>query len=176
MNAVLQELDAQCRDLMAAEGVVPADATIQHLADVCYVGQSYHLDVPLHLENEQPLDLLYQDFNTTHDRVHGHATDAPVKVVNLRSIHSLGRKGSLVDNEFNAKDADSLKGHRFVLFTDAETPTRTAIHQRERLSLGAYVDGPAIIEQADTTTVVSIGWRATVQTSGDMLIERITLT
>jgi len=174
MNAILHDLDAQCRDLMAAEGVSPADASVQHLADVCYVGQSYHLDVPLYMENDKPLDRLYQDFKITHDRVHGHATDAPIKIVNLRSVHSLGREGNLVANEFNAKDADSLKGHRFVLFTNAETPTRTAIHQRERLSLGTYVDGPAIIEQADTTTVVSIGWRATVQPSGDILIERIT--
>ena len=62
-----------------------------------------------------------------------------------------------------------------VLFTDAEVPARTAIHQREQLAPGVHVDGPAIIEQADTTPVVSLGWRAIVQPSGDLIMERIAL-
>ena len=160
---------------MAAEGVVATDASVCHLADVCYVGQSYHLNVPLHLDDAQPLDRLYRDFKAAHDRVHGHATDAPVKVVNLRSVHSVGRDGDLVLDEANSGGTGSLKGHRMVLFAEAEALARTAIHQRERMSTGAHVDGPAIIEQADTTTVVSLGWRAIVQPSGDLIMERIAL-
>jgi len=175
VDASLQDLDAQCRDLMAAEGVVSANTSVCHLADVCYVGQSYHLDVPLHMDNAQPLDRLYQDFKAVHDRIHGHATDAPVKVVNLRSVHSVGRDGDLVTDVSKAEATDSLKGYRWVLFANAEAPSRTAIHQRERLASGAQIDGPAIIEQPDTTTVVSIGWRAAVQPSGDLILERITL-
>ena len=175
LNARFRDLDAQCGDLMAAEGVVATDASVCHLADVCYVGQSYHLNVPLHLDDAQPLDRLYRDFKAAHDRIHGHATDAPVKVVNLRSVHSFGRDEGLVVDEFKAGGTDSLKGYRMVLFTDAEVPARTAIHQREQLAPGVHVDGPAIIEQADTTTVVSLGWRAIVQPSGDLIMERIAL-
>src|SRR6185437_315221 len=41
----LRDLDRRCAELMQAEQV--DDATVSHYADVCYVGQSYHLEVPL---------------------------------------------------------------------------------------------------------------------------------
>ena len=45
MDTALRDLDARCSALMAAEGVT--DQEIRHFADVCYIGQSYHLEVPL---------------------------------------------------------------------------------------------------------------------------------
>ena len=58
-----------------------------HFADVCYIGQGYHLEVPLHLDAADGLDLLYEDFLATHERVHGHAVAAPARFVNIRTVH-----------------------------------------------------------------------------------------
>ena len=170
--AALENLDTRCHQLMEAEGVSTSDTEIRHLADVCYIGQSYHLEVRLHLDDTAPLDRLYRDFKIVHDRVHGHATDAPVKIVNLRSVHSIGRGEGLGVDGYGTDCPDSRKGHRSVLFANADGPRETAIYQRERLAPAERIDGPAIIEQPDTTTIVSVEWRAIVQDSGDLIVEK----
>ena len=172
VGAALENLDTRCHQLMEAEGVSTSDTEIRHLADVCYIGQSYHLEVRLHLDDTAPLDRLYRDFKIVHDRVHGHATDAPVKIVNLRSVHSIGRGEGLGVDGYGTDCPDSRKGHRSVLFANADGPRKTAIYQRERLAPAERIDGPAIIEQPDTTTIVSTGWRAIVQDSGDLIVEK----
>jgi N-methylhydantoinase A len=175
VEAMVAELDVKCHDLMEAEGVSTANTEIRHFADVCYIGQSHHLEVSLHLDGEAPLDRLYQDFKTVHDRIHGHATDAPLKIVNLRSVHSLGRDEELCVDPGVTSRQTSLKSHRSVLFVDADEPLQAAVHAREHLAPGARIDGPAIIEQPDTTTIISTGWQAVVHTSLDLIVEKVTV-
>ena len=170
--AALGDTDNQCRSLMAAEGVATSAVEIRHLADVCYVGQSYHLEVQLHMDDRMPLDRLYRDFKDEHDLVHGHATDAPARLVNLRSVHTLGREQDLRFDESDVDRGDSLKGQRSVLFADDEDPWMAAIHERQSLAPAARIEGPAIIEQPDTTTVVTRGWRAVVHTSRNLILEK----
>jgi N-methylhydantoinase A len=47
------------------------------------------------------------------------------------------------------------------------------VHDRATLGAGASFDGPAIVTQLDTTTLVAPGWRATVHASGALLLERV---
>ena len=67
---------------------VPEDETrIVYSADMCYVGQSYYIEVPLRPDSGRPLERLREEFLLRHERVYGHSTDAPVQVVNLRAVH-----------------------------------------------------------------------------------------
>ncbi len=102
----------------------------------------------------------------------GHATDAPARLVNLRSVHTLGREQDLRFDESDVDRVDSLKGQRPVLFADDEDPWMAAIHERQSLAPAARIEGPAIIEQPDTTTVVTRGWRAVVHTSRNLILEK----
>ena len=171
IRSALDALDRRCNDLMTAEGVRLEDTEVRHLADVCYVGQAHHLEVLLCLDDAAPLERLYEDFKTAHDRMHGHATDAPVKIVNLRSVHTLGRVGG-IDVPAKGTDSQSSKGERSSLFVNAEDPRPTPIYERAHLGSSSQIEGPAIIEQSDTTTIISHGWRALVHSSGDLIVER----
>ena len=72
-----------------------------------------------------------------------------------------------------AARADSLEAARTatrqVWF--AGTWHDTAIYSRERLPIGSTFEGPAIVEQMDTTTVVEPGDTVTVDEDGNLLIE-----
>ena len=46
------------------------------------------------------------------------------------------------------------------------------ILDRSCLAVGSSIDGPAIIEQADTTTVLHVGWTATVIESGELVLKK----
>jgi N-methylhydantoinase A len=47
-----------------------------------------------------------------------------------------------------------------------------AIYQRSELAVGTRLDGPAIIEQADTTIPLLSGWSATIDPFGNLVMER----
>jgi N-methylhydantoinase A len=44
------------------------------------------------------------------------------------------------------------------------------VYDRSRLKPGARLDGPAIVEQTDTTTVIEPGWQAHVDPSGSLIL------
>jgi len=46
------------------------------------------------------------------------------------------------------------------------------VYDREQLPAGAAFDGPAIVEQYDTTTWIPSGWRAQADAAGNLLLER----
>ncbi|AGP37353.1 hydantoinase B/oxoprolinase family protein [Sorangium cellulosum] len=48
-----------------------------------------------------------------------------------------------------------------------------ALHRRERLGPGAVIDGPAIVAEANATTVVEPGWRAEITALGHMTLTRV---
>src|SRR6185437_14629888 len=49
--------------------------------------QGYHLEIAVRDTDPAPLAALYRDFLAAHDRVYGYAAEAPVRIVNLRTVH-----------------------------------------------------------------------------------------
>ncbi|MBM3491687.1 MAG: hydantoinase/oxoprolinase family protein [Alphaproteobacteria bacterium] len=172
VKAVLAGLDAEAGRLMAGEAIAAGLARIQYFADVCYVGQSHHLEVPLHLDDPQPLRRLYGDFLATHDRVYGYAAEAPARLVNLRSVHRADmRGGGGTPPPPPSVSADPVPiGRRPILLPDPVGGVVAAVFRRERLGQGAVIAGPAIVEQADTTTLLPPGWRARVLVGGHLML------
>ena len=174
LAAVLSELDLQCRELMELEGIVPAEANVHHFADVCYVGQSYHLEVPLFMNDPTgPLERLYDDFLKAHDRVYGHSTKSPAKIVNLRSVHQVGGGHPVDLTTATPRGETHSKGHRNILVSGAKSFAKAAVYDREALTADAHVAGPAIIEQVDTTILLEPGWVASIGASSNLLLTRV---
>jgi N-methylhydantoinase A/oxoprolinase/acetone carboxylase beta subunit len=165
----LSELDLACAELMRSEGVPKGAADIRYFADLCYIGQSYHLEVPVHPASSDPLGALYRDFQAAHDRIYGHSTDAPAAIVNLRSLHrsaaSERRPAAYVPDRRTA-----FKGERLIRTADSAGFVTAAIFARASLAAGETIAGPAIIEQADTTTLIEPGWFATVAPDGTLIL------
>ena len=61
---------------------------------------------------------------------------------------------------------------RMVRVRQSATPVPARIYQRAALPLETDLDGPAIIEQLDTTTLVEPGWTARASANGSLLITR----
>ncbi len=86
-RTALAAIDRRCAELMAAEGVAAGSQEIHYFADICYIGQSYSLEVPLDLTGSDPAAALHAAFLAVHEGVHGHAIEGPARIVNLRSVH-----------------------------------------------------------------------------------------
>jgi N-methylhydantoinase A/oxoprolinase/acetone carboxylase beta subunit len=165
LASALRDLDARCGALMRLEGIT--DSEIAHFADVCYVGQSYHLEVPL---DDLSAAAIYDAFLAAHARVYGHSTNVPAKIVNLRTVYR--HFAGSVATHATAASATSAPGTRMIRV--ASGPVEAAIWPRGALVPGMTITGPAIVEQADTTILIEPGWAGSLANGDAMLLERAT--
>ena len=135
---------------------------------MCYVGQSHHLEIPLSADATDPLAALYREFLAAHDRVYGYSNEAPARIVNLRTVHRSPVARPPADIAFRPTDGPTRKGDRRILTDDG--PVTAAVYDRAALSAGTEIDGPAIVEQVDTTTLIEAGWHGTVAPNGTLLL------
>jgi N-methylhydantoinase A len=104
--------------------------------------------------------------------VNGYAMpDHPVEIVNLRLAVVAARP--LAPHEPAAARRAGPIETRAVWFR-ATGFADTAVYRRAALGPGDRIDGPAIVEQMDSTTVIPPGWRAVVAAEGSMLMGRDT--
>jgi N-methylhydantoinase A/oxoprolinase/acetone carboxylase beta subunit len=76
------------------------------------------------------------------------------------------RKAAPAASEQRAEHA--VKGKRPVWFYDATV--QATLYDRARLAIGAVLDGPAVVEQFDATTVVPLGWRGHVDAYRNLIL------
>jgi N-methylhydantoinase A len=170
---VLAELDLLGQEKMQRDYIPPECVHVNHTADLRYVGQSYELEVPL----PEILDATcgaqaVAAFHAAHQQVYGHHRPThAVEFVNLRSVHSapLPRPQLTVPAPSGSLEA-ACKGRRPAYFDEYQAYRDTPIYQRDLLPLGAQFDGPAIVEQPDTTTVVYPGFTCRVDDAGNLLL------
>ncbi|MBI2205254.1 MAG: hydantoinase/oxoprolinase family protein [Candidatus Rokubacteria bacterium] len=184
VNGCLAELDGMGRARMREEGVPAGEVRVQYAADLRYVGQSYELEVPATAPvTMERVGEIVRAFHAVHERVYGYAREQqPVEFINFRAVHTFPLPGgprhgppdppTLAGPGMNpgpARVAEARIGERPAYF-GAFMPT--AIYDRPRLPGGARVDGPAIVEQVDTTTVIPPGYCAIVDTSSNLRIRK----
>src|SRR5215211_782316 len=97
--------------LMEREHVQDLAIRRRHAADMAYIGQSHLIEVNLDFTADEPLSALYRAFEAAHERINGHSTGAPAKIVNLRAIHRADLPGIDFGGRTGTLAARSLKAH-----------------------------------------------------------------
>ena len=148
--------------------------------DMAYVGQTHTVAVPLPVEvaggRVTPPDraAIAAAFDATYRATYGRLLATGTRrVMNLRSA-VIGRRpkfdlATLAPTASGPAEA-ARKGTRRVHF--AEGWQETAIYDRLALPVGARIDGPAILEQPDTTVLIEPGLTGTVDRFGNTIITR----
>ena len=172
VQAALAELDTRCRELMTAEELVTADYRIFHAADVCYVGQSHFIEIAFDAASADMLPRLYRDFLAAHDQLYGHGAALPARIVNLRAAARTQAHGAIGGAAYAPSGAPALKGTRAIVLAGHEQPVEARIYDRHALAVGMELVAPAIVEQADTTTLIEPGWRGRICADGTLLLGR----
>lgn len=152
------------------ESQVPIDAsTITHFADMAYAGQIHSLRVPI--ASDWDAERLGQAFNDTYKGKFGNTLDdMAVVIVNLRTV-VVGTRSSaaLPHAREGGGGAPQPTSRRQVHF--GKQWYDTPVFSRDAFSHGVTLDGPAIIEQSDTTTVIEPDMTLTVDTQGNLLVK-----
>jgi N-methylhydantoinase A len=143
--------------------------------DLRYVGQSYHLPVtlPPGAVTRAMLAESRRRFDEAHLAAYGYAeVEEPCELVNVR-VSAIGviRRPALED-EAACGATPPCKGVRPVWFA-ATGFTDCAIYDRAALHPGMRLDGPAVIEDRDATTLVHPGWNCAVERYGVLAIRKL---
>jgi N-methylhydantoinase A/oxoprolinase/acetone carboxylase beta subunit len=175
-----RDFDAM-RDGLAAQfktdGLDEGAVTYQRSGDLRYVGQGYELRVPVAdgPVDEASLADIFKAFEDIHTTEYGHVfEDNPIEIVNIR-VTGIGLMPKIalpvLPQGGDLKDAllDEAKCH-FRLDGELQAVT-TPLYERDKLPVGQAFEGPAIVLQKDTTTVIPPGAQATAQAGGNLLIE-----
>ena len=168
----LHALDQRCSALMNDEKVERGAIAVRYFADVCYAGQGYHLEVPFDPAAADPFGLLTAAFYAAHDRTYGYAPRAPIRLVNLRAVHTAAGLEKLQEDDWSPAAREALIRRTRILLPDQPGPVEAAVYDRAALKAGDTFEGPAIVEQDDTTTLVTPGWRGRVDLHGNLVLER----
>ena len=169
-NTILDRLDETGREKMKQDSVPQDQTEVRAYADMRYVGQSYELTVDLRRSDPDPIASAVEAFHDLHIAHYGHANRmAPVEFVNLRTVHVFALSRPQVKRSHDA--AVMVSKTRAAFFSSLGGFVDTLIVDRRALDEGVPVDGPAIIEQPDTTLVVYPGQRARLQADGNILVE-----
>ena len=172
LRAALARLDASASKLMRAERVTPQDVTISYQADVCFVGQSYSLEIPFDPEKPGIAERLYEDFLVAHDRVYGHAVRVPAKIVGVRTIHQAGGSETIDEMRFAPSGKSTDLGTRAIWVSGHAHAVEARVLARDALPTGFRFAGPALVQQPDTTTLVEPDWAGEVDEAGNIILTR----
>lgn len=151
----------------------PERLRVEAFLDMRYAGQDFTLPVPV-AEHELVaggLEVVRRRFDEVHQRRYGHhAAGERAEIVNLR-VTGLGRraKPELQDTPSPANGAALQRAP--VYFARGAAAVDAPVHARDRLQAGALIEGPALIEEYASTTVVFDGDTVTVAPTLELLID-----
>jgi N-methylhydantoinase A len=173
-NAILDRHRQEGSALIAKEAVQPAEIRFVHSADMQFVGQTHILNVPLPSANIERTELqrlfekaYFARFKVSLPEIRANLVNLNSSVIGVRAPLDLS---TLIDPAGRAATiAGALNERRQVWFEGGWR--NTPVYAREKLPLDAAIEGPAVLEQLDATTVIEPGDRLTSDTEGNLIVE-----
>ncbi|MFD2867006.1 hydantoinase [Kurthia sp. 3B1D] len=163
------EMKKEANMLLEEEGIPEESATLMNYVDLRYKGQWRSLAIPAPDNFESLLPIL-EEFHKEHAREFAFSDDTqPVEIYGLR-VTAIGTvpKPELPTYEVEGKLDAAIKETRPVYFNN--TFTEATVYNRELIPVGAVIEGPAIVDQLDTTTVIPSGFVAKVDAYKNIII------
>lgn len=167
LQADAQRLAAQVTGQLRDNGFAELDIRMERGADCRYVGQGYELRVPLPDGplDEQAIAQVWAEFHELHRSEYGHAfPDQTIELVNLR-VAGIGRTPKITPTTLSGeRSAERALVKTAPVYFESQGQIQTfptAFYLRDSLPIGQRVDGPAILVQRDTTSVLppyAHGW------------------
>jgi N-methylhydantoinase A len=174
IESVYGDLERQGRAALTDASVAPQRIVIKRAADMRYVGQEHAVtvDLPMTVFARRDHKAIKRHFDAMHAQRYG--TSAPAEraeIVSLRStVAGLMRKPPQrkIDRGRGAPPAEALSGRRKVYFDGRFRPT--PVFWRPHLLAGNRINGPALIEEYASTTLLLPGDALEVDSFGNLTI------
>jgi N-methylhydantoinase A len=175
VEAIFKEME-ETGSIQLDEDEAPSeDRRLDRSVDMRYIGQSHELNVPVPSEiMEDGLEEIVRRFHAIHMKHYGYSIpDEEVALVSFRLVaRGIRSKPAIKVISTRVSDiSEALKGSRPVHFAD-EGWIECEVYDRELLNPRSLLQGPCIVEEWDTTTIVNGGYNAEVDAWGNLLLTR----
>ena len=179
VQGLVADLQQKGLAMMSHSGLTLDQCRVKVSAAMRYVGQGYEVEVPVDMVSPMA-DLVARmahGFSTCYQQLYGRTEkDTPAEVVSWRVVVQ-GPSPDLLQvadslNEAALPQADAaLKGHRPVFCVQRKSFVTTQVYARHLLAVGAVLEGPAVIEERESTVVVPHLARVTVDAHWNLRID-----
>ncbi|WP_436347273.1 hydantoinase/oxoprolinase family protein [Natronorubrum sp. FCH18a] len=170
IEAAFTEMETEIRERLTQEGVEDEQMRMDHRVKMRYVGQWRSLEVSCtrHIDS---IDAIKGRFHRQHEQTYAYSDEE--QPVEIYGLHVIGR-GIVEKPSFpEIKTHEAQSAHqttRDAYFESAGEYVQTDVYEREALGAGASINGPAIIEQMDSTVVVPPNSTAEVDETGTVIL------
>jgi len=161
-RSLFNEMSKEATELLRSENI-PEDS-IKHIysLDMRYVKQYHEVNVEMTKDEleRRNIEPVVSKFHPEHNRLYGYSLEevgTPIELINLR-ITSIGKttKPKFKKEEYDELDSSkALKKKRKVYLPLKGTFEEVPVYDGHKLRYGNRVEGPAVIEQVNTTTFVT---------------------
>lgn len=145
------------------EGVSEKDIIVENSVDCRYLGQSYFLNVKWN-----NINTAIKEFQQLHEKRYGHQLELEVELVNVRV--ALKSKVKEIQLPLIEK-SESIKKENVAKLFGIEK--EVSIYQRDNLSCGEKIIGPALITETVSTTYLAPNWHCEVDRSGCLMLKKV---
>jgi N-methylhydantoinase A len=174
-NGLLDEMAGEGRRILVSSGLAANAISYQRTADMRYVGQGHEVSVmlpdgALGLEHLTPIANAFEE---TYRALYGRkGPDVPLEVINWRVVASGPRPAmNFKLSRDTANHTDTRKASRSAYFPEHGRYVDTAVYNRYALTPEMKFDGPAIVEERESTLIVGVGGHARVDERLNVIVE-----
>jgi N-methylhydantoinase A len=170
MRDRLALMEQEARDWLAGEGRLARRVTFAAAADMRYVGQAYELKVSLDGLALNP-DAVREAFHRVHEGLYGFRDEAAEVDCGTVRLAIIGEAEPIAMPAMPpGGNVPIPRAMRRAFFSDRFV--EAAVYDRGDLTAGTLIQGPAIVEQSDTTTPVLPGWQLRLDAVGNLRLTR----
>ena len=167
LNELADRLAAETKATLAAQGADPANITVQRNLHLRYAGTEAALIIALRNEQE-----IVADFTVAHRARFGFATPDRPLVVEAVAVEAIAPGETVTEATLPARTSGAPRTIDTIQMFTGDQDRTAPVFDRTELLAGDRITGPALIREANATTVVEPGWTAEVTTLDHMTVRR----
>ena len=169
---IFADLAEQASQALDEEGIPRSDQTLSYQADIRYHGQGLLLTVDFELDDlrQQGLDVIGDRFDQMHEQLFTFALPEDKELVNLRAV-SEGKPTVVRALRVAQGDASPAAAEMVTheIYVDGGMQ-EAMLYDRSKLKAGNVINGPAIVLEMDSTTLILPAHEGQVDEYGNILI------
>jgi N-methylhydantoinase A len=174
VNAALEEMEAEGRDLLHASGVPDADIRVRRLCEMRYMGQGHEVtvEVPDGQLGPGDADRLTELYRKEYRRLYNReGPDVPLEAITWRLEVAAPRPeiqlGGEVDGSSSLSEAQ--KGEREIYLPEEDGFKEVPVYDRYRLEPGVVLEGAAVVEERESTVILGPEGRAEIDAARNLI-------
>lgn len=153
LKSDLRQLRQSGQRILSNEGFSPENQYLEQSVEMRYVGQEHTVEFAT--PNIESMESLQAGFESRHEEIYGHTLDDAVELVYLR-VRGIGEteKPPIREQGIERSGTETRSTERSLYCFAADEQVPFDVYDRATLSHEDSIDGPAIVQEATSTTLL----------------------